>query len=179
MSSPILVVVSGGIAAYKSLDIISGLQKALLCEVNAMATKEALNFVTEASLANICDTLYMDDKNTPVHVHAAQHNKIIIVAPATANIIAKIAAGIADDLPTSTIVAVEYSVHKLFLFPAMNTNMWLNPITQRNVNTLKSFGWTIMEPGTGHLVCGAVGIGKLPSTKDVIAFIQEQLNKKR
>lgn len=168
MSVKTLVVITGGIAAYKSIDVISGLKKRGL-HVSTMATDEALNFVSESVLKITSDKYWEHSWDAPVHINATDDIRLFIVVPATVNIIAKIAHGIADDLVSSSIVALPDYCKKI-VCPACNTRMWENPVVQRNIATIKEDGWIVMPPDSGMLACGTEGVGKLPSTKAIIDF---------
>ena len=162
----IVLGVTGGIAAYKAVEIASRLRKAG-AEVHVVMTREATEFVTELTFREITGqpvTVDMWAKVTNFNVeHIALANlaDIMLIAPATANIIAKTAAGIADDMLTTTLLATKAPI---IMAPAMNTNMYENPVTQKNIAELKSRGVQIIEPASGHLACGVEGKGRLPVT---------------
>lgn len=167
MKDEILLAVSGGIAAYKALDVITGLQ-ASNYYVSCMATNNAFNFVTKNALEVLSDNFIEDIKNKPVHIQATDVDlKAFIIVPATANIIGKIVAGIADDLVTNTVLALNGSIPKI-ICPAMNTRMWFNPVVQRNIKSLKELGWYTILPIEGVLACGHKGIGKLNKPRNIV-----------
>jgi phosphopantothenoylcysteine decarboxylase/phosphopantothenate--cysteine ligase len=167
----IIVGVTGGIAAFKTCDLVSTLKK-LEAEVWVVMTRAAQQFVTPLTLRTlsqnpVISSLFSEDEyKKPVpHVTLAEKADLIIVAPATANIIGKIAYGIADDALTTTIMTAKCP--KL-LAPAMNTNMWENPIVQKNIGTLKSLGYHFVGPIEGRLACGTVGMGKMAEVAKII-----------
>ena len=168
----ILQIVSGGIAAYKAIDLTSHLVKQGH-NVRVILTNNAQKFVTELPFQTLTKSkVYMDTFNE-INEEEIQHIDLgkwadkIIVAPATANIISKFSNGIADDLATSLMLAIR-NFSKVYLFPAMNTAMYENPIIQDNFKKLSRLGFNIIEPESGLLACGDVGKGKFPSTKTII-----------
>lgn len=169
----ILVAVSGGIAVYKVCDLVSKLSRENV-EIRVLMTENAKEFVSpitfEALSHNpVSSSMFHDELRDPIpHITLAKWADVIIVAPATANIIAKMTAGIADDLFTSTMLAATCPI---ILCPAMNTNMLENPVTQRNLKTAAELGWHIVDPDYGHLACIDQGKGRLPETKDLIGAI--------
>ena len=174
----IIVGVTAGIAAYKICQLVSSLKKQGN-EVHVIMTKEAEKFVTPLTFQTLSNQkvitdMFMVDYTPDVHhVSLAKKADLFVVAPATANIIAKIAHGIADDMLTTTFLAA--TCPKLII-PAMNTNMLNNPITQDNIATCKKYGMHIMCSGAGYLACGDVGEGRLPEPEeieDAIASIVE------
>ncbi len=173
----ILLGVTGGIAAYKMLDVASKLRKHGHT-VNTILTANACEFVTPLAFETITsnyvitDTFSKIEIGTVEHIEMAKKIDLLIIAPATANTIGKIAHGIADDMLTTTILAVRAPV---IIAPAMNSRMYDNIIVQNNLEYLKSIGYIIMEPEVGNLACGETGKGKLPSPDDIVAFINEQL----
>jgi len=177
MSARILVAVTGGISAYKAVDVISALKKVVPdIYISVMATENALQFVTKNTLAVTAHKYLEEDWSKPVHIDATdpQTCNMFVVVPATANILAKFAYGLADDLVSSSYIALPKDTKKL-IFPAMNTRMWLNEVVQRNVVTLKHDGCIIVDPASGMLACGTEGIGKLPSTKEIVGRIVKEL----
>ena len=160
----IVLGVTGGIAAYKAVELVSRLKKAG-AEVHVVMTRAAQEFVTELTFREISGHAVATDMWGEVqefhveHIALAQLADLVVVAPATANFIAKAAAGIADDLLTTTLLATKAPI---FVAPAMNTNMYENPLTQRNLEILRQFGVHVMEPAEGQLACGVSGKGRLP-----------------
>ena len=156
--------VTGGIAAYKMANVASGLRKAG-ADVHVIMTENATQFITpltfETLTNNRCvvDTFARDFKYEVTHISLAKAADLIMIAPATANVIAKMAHGIADDMLTTVVLAAKC---KKLVSPAMNTAMLENPITQDNLATLKKYGFGIIEPSVGMLACKDVGSGKLP-----------------
>ncbi len=167
----IVLVVSGGIAAYKAIDLASRLKK-LGVRVRTILTKSALEFISEINFRAITgEATYTDqfDLAEPIaHITLADWADIMVVAPATANIIGKLANGIGDDLATSTALAF----HKpIVIVPAMNVNMYHNPAVQANIETLKIRGINLLIPEKGMLACGYEGRGKYPPNEEVIPAI--------
>lgn len=158
--------VSGGIAAYKALDIVSLLKK-MNIDVNVIMTKSATEFATPLSFQSLSQNMVVTDMFAEPkaweiqHISLAKKADLILIAPATANIIGKIANGIADDMLSTTVMATKAPV---VIAPAMNTNMYNNPIVQDNIKKLKDYGYTFISPSSGRLACGDVGEGKLAST---------------
>ncbi len=175
----VLLGVTGGISAYKALELTRLLIKAG-AEVRPVMTRAATEFITPLSLSTLARSKVhtgMFDVNEEFdidHISLAQQCDIIVVAPATANIIAKAAAGIADDLLSTVIAAATVPV--LFA-PAMNSAMWFNPILQSNVAKLSELGFSFVEPGRGELACGYEGKGKLADVNTVFEGIEEVLGK--
>ncbi len=160
----IVLGVTGGIAAYKAVELTSRLKKAG-AEVHVIMTRAAQKFVTELTFREISGHAVATDMWGKLqefhveHIALAQLADLVVIAPATANFIAKAAAGIADDLLTTTLLATKAPI---FVAPAMNTNMYENPLTQRNLESLRRFGVHVMEPAEGQLACGVSGKGRLP-----------------
>ena len=169
----VILGVSGSIAAYKIADLASKLSK-LHCDVHVIMTKNATNFInpiTFETLTNnkcLVDTFDRNFQYSVEHVSLAKKADVVLVAPATANVIAKMAHGLADDMLTTTVLAC--TCPKI-VSPAMNTQMLHNPITQDNLDILKHYGFEIIEPATGMLVCKDIGEGKLPDTDVLLDYI--------
>ncbi|MCR5176352.1 MAG: bifunctional phosphopantothenoylcysteine decarboxylase/phosphopantothenate--cysteine ligase CoaBC [Anaerovibrio sp.] len=169
----IILGVTGGIAAYKSVEIASRLRKAG-ASVHVIMTSGAQNFITPLTFREITGnpvvtTMWGEVTNYNVeHIALAELADAVIVAPATANFIAKASAGIADDMLTTTLLAVQAPV---FFAPAMNTNMYNNPLTQGNIKKLTALGWHFIPPAAGHLACGAEGVGRMPEPVDIVEFV--------
>lgn len=177
----VVVGVTGGIAAFKSAQLVSDLVKEG-CNVNVVMTKNALNFINpitfETLTGNKCltDTFDRNFEFNVEHVALSQRADIFIIAPATANVIGKLANGIADDMITTMVLAAKCDI---IIAPAMNTFMYKNPIVQENIEKLKKHGFVIIEPDSGRLACGDNGKGKLPDTKTLIAYIKRQIEYKK
>lgn len=177
----ILVGVSGGIAAYKAVELVSRLKKEG-ANVDVIMTEHAREFVTELTFRTLSlNPVYTDMFGRPVHfdvehISLAEKADLFILAPATANLIAKIANGIADDLLTTTVMATRA---RLILAPAMNTNMYLNPITQENIKKLENLGYEFISPGVGRLACETVGPGRMAEPVDILDYIKDSLEKKK
>lgn len=171
----ILQIISGGISAYKAVDITSNLVKKNH-NVKIVLTKNATKFITELTFQTISKNKVYTDTFEEINETEIQHIDLvkwadkIIIAPATANIIAKIANGIADDLSSSLMLAIK-DFSKVYIAPAMNTAMYENPITQSNIFKLKQLGFNFIEPDSGLLACGDVGKGKLPSSEDILSVV--------
>ena len=177
----VLLGVTGGIAAYKMANVASGLRKAG-AEVHVIMTENATRFITpltfETLTNNRCvvDTFARDFQYDVTHVSLAKKADLILIAPATANVIAKLAHGIADDMLTTTVLA---SRCKKLVAPAMNTAMLENPITQDNLETLRKYGFTIVEPAVGMLACKDVGSGKLPEPEVLLDRIAMEIAREK
>ena len=169
MSKSALIAVSGGIAAYKAAELVSRLQKAGV-QTRVIMTKHACEFVTPLTFEALTgkkvytDTFDYSSDATIQHIALAQEADVFVVVPATANIIAKMAHGIADDMLTSTFLAATCPI---VVCPAMHEHMYENTATQANLSTLKARGVTIVEPGEGRLASGDVGKGTLASVDDI------------
>ena len=169
----ILLGVTGGIAAYKSAMLASRLVKTGAC-VHVIMTQNATNFINpitfETLTRNKCivDTFDRNFEFKVEHVALAQKADVIMVAPATANVIAKLAHGLADDMLTTTILA---SKAPKIIAPAMNTGMYENPVTQDNLKLLEKYGMEVITPANGWLACGDVGAGKMPEPEDLFEYI--------
>lgn len=169
----ILLIVSGGIAAYKSLELVRLLKRQGLA-VRAVMTKNAAEFVTPLSLGVMTeDHVYGDmfdlkEEREIGHIQLSRQADLIVVCPATANILAKMAAGICDDLATTLLLATDKPV---LAVPAMNVRMWGHPATQRNLSRLRGDGVNIMDPDEGAMACGEYGPGRLPEPPDIAARI--------
>ena len=173
----VLLGVTGGIAAYKIAKLASALVK-LHADVNVIMTQNATNFINpitfESLTGNKCivDTFDRNFKFKVEHIALAELADVFMIAPASANVIGKIANGIADDMLTTTFMACK---KKKILAPAMNTNMYENPIVQDNIKKLKDYGMEIIEPATGYLACGTTGSGKLPDEKILLEYILREV----
>ena len=165
--------VTGSIAAYKIANLASMLKK-LNADVTVLMTQNATNFINpitfETLTGNKCliDTFDRNFQYNVEHVALAKEADVVLVAPATANVIGKIAGGIADDMLTTTVMACTC---KKIIAPAMNTQMYNNPIVQDNMDKLKRFGYEVITPDTGYLACGDVGAGKMPSEDVLLQYI--------
>ena len=173
----VLLCISGGIAAYKMAHVASALKKQH-CNVHVIMTENATNFITpitfEELTGNKC-VVHTFDRNfqhNVEHVALAKQADVCLIAPATANVIAKLAHGIADDMLTTTVLACRCPK---IVAPAMNTAMFENPITQDNIETLQSYGFTVIPPAEGYLACGDVGAGKLPEPDVLLEYIYQEI----
>jgi len=169
----VILGVTGGIAAYKSVDLASRLRKAG-ANVHVIMTKGAQNFVTPLTFREITGnpvttTMWGEVTNHNVeHIALANLADLVIVAPATANFIAKCAMGMADDMLTTTLLATKAPI---FFAPAMNSNMYENQLTQKNIDVLIESGWNFIPPESGHLACGTDGVGRMPEPADIVDFV--------
>ena len=180
MSKCVVIGVTGGIAVYKTLDVISALRKKDI-EVHVIMTESASKFVNPLTFQSISQNMVVTDMFAEPkaweiqHISLAQKADLMLVAPATANIIGKISNGIADDMLSTTIMATKA---KVLIAPAMNTNMYENKIVQNNISKLKDFGYKFIEPASGRLACGDVGIGKLADVNTIVERVLEELEEK-
>lgn len=174
----IVVGVSGGIAAYKACDLVSKLSKKDY-EVKVILTKHAEKFVSKLTFEALChnyvETDLFDESNEdPIaHITLAKWADLMIIVPATANIIAKVTHGISDDLLSTTFLAC--NKHKM-ICPAMNTQMYENPVTQKNIQACKDLGYQILDPVVGHLACNDTGRGKMIEPADIVEAIDNYFN---
>ena len=170
----VLMCVCGGIAAYKAVEVLRLLQKAG-CDVRVASTQDGLRFVGAATWEGLIHhptptSLYDWPESAIPHIYLSEWADAVLVVPATANMLAKMAAGIADDLVSSTLLAVP-SETPMLVAPAMNVHMWRNAATQQNVETLKARGVRVVAPVEGHLACDAIGEGKLAAVEDIAAAV--------
>ena len=169
--------VTGGIAAYKIASLASRLRKNH-CNVEVIMTENARNFITpntfEALTGNRCitDTFDRNHSFEIEHISLARKADYFMIAPASADIIGKIAGGIADDMLSTTVMACRCPVS---VVPSMNTNMFENPIVQDNIRKLEKFGYNIIQPATGYLACGDTGAGKMPEPEELFSYILKEL----
>jgi len=177
----IVLGVTGGIAAYKAAELVSRLKK-LNANVDVIMTEAAAKFVTPLTFQSLSQNpvvvdMFAEPKRWEIeHISLAEKADVFVIAPATANIIGKIANGIADDMLSTTVMATKAPV---IIAPAMNKNMYENPILQENIKKLKSLGYRFVNPSTGRLACGTYGVGRLAEIDDIIREILYVLNVKR
>ena len=173
----ILLGVTGGIAAYKAVEVASRLRKSG-AEVHVIMTRAAREFVTEMTFREISGNPVSTSMWEKIshwnveHIALAQMADMVLVVPATANLMAKLAVGMADDMLTTTILATRAPV---VLAPAMNSNMFTNPATRQNMKVLEERGIKIIPPESGHLACGVEGVGRLPEPVEIVAKAEEYL----
>lgn len=173
----IILAVTGSIAAYKIAYLASMLKK-LEADVTVLMTENAVNFINpitfETLTGNKCliDTFDRNFEYNVEHVSLAKRTDVVLVAPATANVIGKLANGIADDMLTTTVMACEC---KKIVAPAMNTHMYHNPIVQDNIKKLQHYGMEVVMPDTGYLACGDIGEGKMPSEHILLEYILKEV----
>lgn len=173
----ILLGVSGSIAAYKAAYLASALVKKHAV-VHVLMTKNAANFINpitfESLTGNKClvDTFDRNFQHKVEHVALADAADLVMIAPASANVIGKLAHGIADDMLTTTVMACRCPK---ILAPAMNTNMYVNPVVQDNLTILKKYGWTLADPAVGYLACGATGAGKMEEPQVLMEYIEREI----
>ena len=177
----VVIGVSGGIAVYKVCDVVSRLKK-LGANVHVIMTKSATEFVAPLTFQSLSQNYVVSDmfeepKTWDVeHISLAKKADVFLIAPATANVIGKIACGISDDMLSTTVMATK---GKVLIAPAMNTNMYENPIVQRNIDTLKALNYDFIEPESGRLACGDMGKGKLASPENIVEAVVSTLTKKQ
>ena len=172
----VLLGVTGSIAAYKIAYLASALKKRR-ADVHVLMTKNATNFINpitfETLTGNKClvDTFDRNFQFQVEHVSIAKKADVVMIAPASANVIGKLAHGIADDMLTTTIMACKC---KKFISPAMNTNMFENPVVQDNLKILEHYGYEVIAPASGYLACGDTGAGKMPEPETLLAYIERE-----
>lgn len=177
----IILGVTSSIAAYKSANVASALVKKG-CNVNVLMTENATNFINPLTFEEltkhkcIIDTFDRNVQYNVAHISLAVSADAFIIAPASANVIGKIANGIADDMLTTTVMACKCPV---IISPAMNTNMYENPIVQDNLAKLERFGYIIVPPAEGRLACGAIGKGKMPDEQVLLDYLERALSDKQ
>jgi phosphopantothenoylcysteine decarboxylase/phosphopantothenate--cysteine ligase len=175
--SRILLIIGGGIAAYKACELVRLIKKSGHT-VRCVLTESAQKFVTPMTLAALSeDKVYTElfdlkDEAEMGHIQLSRQADLVVVAPATANLMAKMAQGLADDLATTLLLATDKPV---LCAPAMNVRMWQHPATQRNVATLKHDGITVLQPDDGAMACGEFGPGRLPEPEAIFSAIKAAL----
>lgn len=173
----VILGVTGSIAAYKAAALASALKK-LRCDVQVIMTKNAQHFIHPVTFETLTgrkcltDTFDRNFSFEVEHISVAKQADLALIAPASANVIGKLAGGIADDMLTTTLLAC--TCRKL-ISPAMNTAMYENPALQNNLNTLRSYGYEIIEPASGHLACGDTGRGKMPEPEVLLSYILKEI----
>ena len=178
MKKNIILGITGSIAAYKAVDIANTLTKEGH-SVHVIMTKAAMEFITPLTLQTLTKNKVHTDQFAPYipseveHISLAQKADLFLVAPASADFIAKAAAGIADDMLTTVLLAARNI--PIFVAPAMNTAMYENPITQRNIKMLTDFGFQFIEPREALLACGDLGKGALAETEDILSQVRKAL----
>ena len=177
----VLLGVTGSIAAYKIAYLASALKK-LHADVHVLMTKNATNFITPITFESLTGTKCLVDtfdRNFQFqveHISIAKKADVAMIAPASANVIGKLAHGIADDMLTTTLMACKC---KKFISPAMNTNMFENPILQDNLKTLEHYGYEVIQPASGYLACGDTGAGKMPEPETLLSYILREIAKEK
>jgi len=173
----VVVGICGGIAAYKAADLVSRLKK-LRANVHVIMTKSACEFITPLTLQSLSQNyvvsdMFQEPRTWEIeHISLAQKADLFVIVPATANIIGKVAAGIADDMLSTTIMATKSPV---IFAPAMNCNMYENPIVQENIKKLEQLGYLFVEPSYGRLACGDIGKGRLAEINDIVEKILQTI----
>lgn len=176
MAQKILLGVTGSIAAYKAADLASQLtQKGF--KLSTVLTHEAQKFVGAATFGGVTgrpvyQSAYTEDHSKILHIDLAEESDLIVIAPATAHMVAKLAQGLADDLLSSTALAC---TKPIVVVPVMNPNMYQHPATQANLKTLKTRGVQVMDPDSGHMACGVDGVGRYPENSKIIETIEKIL----
>ena len=177
----VLLGVTGSIAAYKIASLASALKK-LHADVHVLMTQNATNFINpitfESLTGNKClvNTFDRNFQFQVEHVSIAKKADVVMIAPASANVIGKLAHGIADDMLTTTVMACKC---KKYISPAMNTNMFENPIVQENLKTLEHYGYEVIQPASGYLACGDTGAGKMPEPETLLAYIEKEIAREK
>ena len=180
MKKKITVIIGGGIAAYKSLELIRFLQSENF-EIIPVLTKSASNFITSLSISAISknkvysDLFDLNDETEIGHIQLSRVSELLVVAPATANLISKFANGIADDLATTLVLATD---KKVLLAPSMNVRMWNHPATKENIIKLKQFGFELIGPNSGEMACGEFGLGRMAEPIEIKNQILSSLKNK-
>ena len=180
MKKKITIIIGGGIAAYKSLELIRFLQSENF-EIIPVLTKSASNFITSLSISAISknkvysDLFDLNDETEMGHIQLSRVSELLVVAPATANLISKFANGIADDLATTLVLATD---KKVLLAPSMNVRMWNHPATKENIIKLKQFGFELIGPNSGEMACGEFGLGRMAEPIEIKNQILSSLKNK-
>ena len=180
MKKKITIIIGGGIAAYKSLELIRFLQSENF-EIIPVLTKSASKFITSLSISAISknkvysDLFDLNDETEMGHIQLSRVSEILVVAPATANLISKFANGIADDLATTLVLATD---KKVLLAPSMNVRMWNHPATIENIIKLKQFGFELIGPNSGEMACGEFGLGRMAEPIEIKNQILSSLKNK-
>ena len=180
MKKKITIIIGGGIAAYKSLELIRFLQSENF-EIIPVLTKSASNFITSLSISAISknkvysDLFDLNDETEMGHIQLSRVSELLVVAPATANLISKFANGIADDLATTLVLATD---KKVLLAPSMNVRMWNHPATKENIIKLKQFGFELIGPNSGEMACGEFGLGRMAEPIEIKNQILSSLENK-
>ena len=173
----VLLCVSGSIAAYKIAYLASALKK-LHATIHVLMTENATNFINPITFESLTGTKCLVDtfdrnfQFSVEHVAIAKQADVVLVAPASANVIAKLAHGLADDMLTTTVLACRC---KKIISPAMNTNMFENPITQDNLKICEKYGMEVISPAVGYLACGDTGAGKMPEPEVLLQYILKEI----
>ena len=180
MKKKITIIIGGGIAAYKSLELIRFLQSENF-EIIPVLTKSASNFITSLSISAISknkvytDLFDLNDETEMGHIQLSRVSELLVVAPATANLISKFANGIADDLATTLVLATD---KKVLLAPSMNVRMWNHPATKENIIKLKQYGFELIGPNSGEMACGEFGLGRMAEPIEIKNQILSSLKNK-
>ncbi|MFL2892542.1 MAG: bifunctional phosphopantothenoylcysteine decarboxylase/phosphopantothenate--cysteine ligase CoaBC [Candidatus Pelagibacter sp.] len=178
LNKKILVVICGGISAYKSLELIRGLKKKQV-EIKTIITKSAKEFVTPLSITSLSqgkvyeDLFNSESEGEMDHISLSRWADLIIVVPATANTISKLSNGLSDDLASTVLLA---SNKKIFIVPAMNVRMWDNPSNKKNIIKLREYGYSLIGPEIGDMACGEYGEGKMTEPSDILSHIENYLS---
>ena len=178
LNKKILVVICGGISAYKSLELIRGLKKKQV-EIKTIVTKSAKEFVTPLSITSLSqgkvyeDLFCSESESEMDHISLSRWADLIIVVPATANTISKLSNGLTDDLASTVLLA---SNKKIFIVPAMNVRMWDHPSNKKNIIKLREYGYSIIGPEIGDMACGEYGEGKMTEPSDILFHIENYLS---
>lgn len=177
MKKNVLVGITAGIAIYKVCELIRKLKKKGY-NVKCIMTEDATKLISPILFQELSeDKVYIDmfslQEFSPTHVALSDWSDIIVVVPCSCNTIAKLACGKTEDLLSCTIYAADMKKTKILLCPSMNTNMWLHPVTQQNIKTLKKIGYYILQPQKGELLCKKEGVGRLPEIDTILSYIEK------
>ncbi|MCS7151907.1 MAG: phosphopantothenoylcysteine decarboxylase [Endomicrobia bacterium] len=179
MRKNILIGITAGISIYKICELIRQLRKKNY-SVKCIMTRNATELISpllfqELTEEKVYIDMFSNQEFSPTHVALSDWADLIVVAPCSCNTISKLACGKTEDLLTCTIYAADLKKTKVLLCPSMNTNMWLHPITQKNIKTLKDIGYHVLEPEKGELLCNKEGVGRLPEIEKIVRFIEKLL----
>ncbi len=182
MKKNILLCLTAGVAIYKACEVIRKLKNGgynVKCIMTQNATKLISPILVEQLSENkVYVDMFEEYEYSPTHISLSKWADLVVVLPCSCNTISKLAYGKTEDLLSCTIYACDLKKTKVLIFPSMNTNMWLNPITQKNVKILKDIGYVVVEPKKGKLLCGDEGVGRLPEVDEVVKHIKNLLNEK-
>ncbi|MFN3551139.1 MAG: flavoprotein [Endomicrobiia bacterium] len=181
MKKNILLGLTAGVAIYKVCELVRILKKKGY-NIKCIMTKDATKLISPLLVEQLSENqVYIDmfekyDYST-IHTSLSEWANLVLVVPCSCNTLAKLSCGKTEDLLSCTIYACDFKKTKVILCPSMNTNMWLHPITQKNIKLLKEIGYEIIQPESGELLCGKSGIGRLPEIKKIVSYVEKILKK--